>query len=154
MKSHKFLIITVITLLLLFSLYFVFRQISAPGGGQTASSTPQISIPTANGQIQISDITQHPVEQVTDTVVFARTNQYEIAYFPNEQSFTITISAEPVEQARQAAEQAFLDKLQITEGQACQLNVTLAVLGGIDENLAGKNYGLSFCSNGISFPQE
>ena len=151
MKFKKYSIIAVVVLLLLFSFYIALRGIHTPA--PTQPNGPTISIPTSQGSVQVPDVTQNPVFQTIDTYDFKKSDQYEIVYFSQEKSFTITILAPPAQQSRDAAEQAFLDTLAISKADACKLSVSLTVPYDVDPTLAGKDYGLSFCPSGSQFGQ-
>ncbi len=145
MNNKKFIYIGGALILALFamSLYFAFRkkpetQVQPPPG-------PTVSIPTQNGSVIVSDPAQNPVEQVGDAAAIAETGQYDIVYYKSEQSFVITLLSQPLQAARDAAEDAFLAKLNIGKGDACKLNVSLAVPLSVDSANAGQNFGLSFC---------
>ncbi len=137
--------------LLLLSFYIANRS-STPGTPSNSTSTSlTLVIPVSGGAIPVSNITQNPVQQVEDTVVFAKTSQYTIVYFQKEQTFSISIDSAPVQVARDAAESALLQKLGINKNQACSLTVSTYVPFSVDENLAGQDYGLSFCPSGKAF---
>ncbi len=79
---------------------------------------------------------------------------YSIVYFEDKTTFVITIYKRPLSDTRIKAEQDLLQKIGISEKEACNLNVNLGTIASVDENMSGKNFGLSFCPNGISFPSE
>lgn len=112
---------------------------------------PTLTIQTPQGNVTINDITKNPIHQVTDDLVIAETPQYSIDFFPNEKSFSITLLNTPAQKARDAAEAAFLKLLGVDFSGACKLTVTTFVPADVDPNLAGTNYGLSFCPSGQSF---
>jgi len=155
MNKLKVIIIIVIALLLLVSIYFAVRQNnpSSNNGGQGASSTPTMTISTPRGDVNMRDITKNPPEQVPGNIVFKKTSEYEIVYFDEDKTFSITVESKPLRQTRQAAEQAFTATLGISNVDACKLSVSLTVPFDVDENLSGKNYGLSFCPEGIEFAE-
>lgn len=78
--------------------------------------------------------------------------QYEIDYSAKDQSFGITIYAEPLGQARTAAEQDLNSRLGITKEQMCSLNYVLATGPGVNELYAGKNLEFSFCPGATALP--
>lgn len=115
------------------------------------TASPTIVVPAKNGAVPVNNVTQNPVQQVGDTVVFAQTDQYSIIYYQKEQTFSITISSQPAQPARDAAEAVLLQKLGISKDQSCNLIVTTYVPYDVDPNLSGQDYGLSFCPSGKAF---
>ena len=77
--------------------------------------------------------------------LFEKTSKYKIAYIPVDKSFLISILDNPFEDVKKEAEKAFLQKLGITQEDACLLNVNIATNIRINPSYAGKNYKLSFC---------
>src|SRR4030042_1347158 len=69
----------------------------------------------------------------------------KIAYIPVDKSFLISILDNPFEDVKKEAEKAFLQKLGITQEDACLMNVNIATNIRINPSYAGKNYKLSFC---------
>lgn len=80
--------------------------------------------------------------------------EYSIVFFEDRTAFTIVINARPLSETRARAERALLEKLGITEKEACRLNVDLGVIASVDLDMSGRNFGLSFCPNGLPFPEE
>ncbi|OGM09778.1 hypothetical protein A2W13_01190 [Candidatus Woesebacteria bacterium RBG_16_36_11] len=77
--------------------------------------------------------------------LFDKTDKFKIAYIPVDKSFLISILDNPFEDVKKEAEKAFLQKLGITQEEACLLNVNIATNIRINPSYAGKNYKLSFC---------
>src|SRR4030042_5618948 len=77
--------------------------------------------------------------------LFEKTSKYKIAYIPVDKSFLISILDNPFEDVKKEAEKAFLQKLGITQEDACLMNVNIATNIRINPSYAGKNYKLSFC---------
>lgn len=71
--------------------------------------------------------------------------QYRIVYLSENQQFLLNIQGSPFEQYRQAAEQAFLQKMGISQQQACNLNVIIRTPAFVNPDQAGQDYFLSFC---------
>jgi hypothetical protein len=150
-KLLYFLGILIVIILLMFSFYIANKQPSSSPNSTPTSTAATLIIPVPGGTVPVNNITQNPVQQADDTVLFAQTSQYSIIYYTQEQTFSITINAQPVQAARDAAEAALLQKLGITKTQACSLTVTTYVPYDVDQNLAGQDYGLSFCQSGKAF---
>src|SRR4051812_12481710 len=110
-KKIKVFIIAAVALLILFSLFFVFKSSNKPAGdGTQASDAPKpgtVEVKTKNGDgnIPVRDFNKDPAEVVTDTVVIKETPDFSITYFPKDQAFLVTLLSQPVAQARDKAEQ-------------------------------------------------
>ncbi|HUD08659.1 MAG TPA: hypothetical protein VMQ48_01055, partial [Candidatus Saccharimonadales bacterium] len=86
--------------------------------------------------------------------VFRKTDDYEMSYYPTDQGFIITLQNSDLTNARTAAEKDFIDALGISQEQSCFLKVTLNVPFDVSQAASGRNYGLSFCSNGKPLPKK
>ncbi|MFA6928053.1 MAG: hypothetical protein WC258_02200 [Patescibacteria group bacterium] len=76
-----------------------------------------------------------------------------MAYYPEDQGFIIAILNPNIEDSRKEAEKEFIKLLGINKTEACNLTVELSVPYSINKEVSGKNYGLSFCPDGIPFDQ-
>jgi len=115
-------------------------------------SNDTVKIKTRSGdEMLVSNFYKHAVKTGENLVVIKEEAQYTIVHFPNDQGFIISLSNQPVKIAREIAEKNFLDTLGVTKEQACMLKVSLVIPRGVDYELSGKNYHLSFCPNGIMF---
>ena len=113
----------------------------------------QIFVETDEGEIKIDDLyTEDSILLSNDGVVFSDQKDYSIMFFPDDASFIISIKDGNIYEVRKKAEADFLSKANITEQEACQLDVILSVLWTADINAAGVGYGLSFCSDGVALP--
>ena len=74
-----------------------------------------------------------------------RTPDYHLFYIPEQELFYISITSYPFDEFRPIAEQQLLNRLEITEKEACILNVDLATPMYANPDKAGHVYGLSFC---------
>ena len=70
---------------------------------------------------------------------------YSILFSERDGSFTISLDSIPLDVTRERASGDFLMMLDITEEEACKLNVQVGVTYYVDEALSGKDLGLSFC---------
>ncbi len=75
---------------------------------------------------------------------------YSILYSESDGSFTIALEAIPLAAARERVSNDLLRILDITENEACELNVYVGVTYYTDKALSGKNLGLSFCPDRIA----
>src|SRR4051812_12301655 len=94
-KYIKYLIIFGIVILFIYSLVVALNSKKQAG---TPSPSPQtLSVPTKQGEtLQVKDFTKNPVEKVGDTMAIDETPNFSIVYFTKDQSFLITLSAEPL----------------------------------------------------------
>lgn len=118
---------------------------------QTGDNSQQIVIKGNKGEVRLKNFYDQVKEQVGDTMVLAETKDFNIVYFKRDETFSVTLLSQPVTNARDLAENEFLKALGIDIGQACQLRVIERIPYSVDANLSGKDYGLSFCPNAVSF---
>lgn len=113
---------------------------------------PKMSIPTEKETVDVNNLYSDPVYKLPDgTVTFIETSDYTMAFFPKDKSFTIAILSSDLTATRNKAENDFLQTLNITKDQACELTVTLGVPYKISAENSGLNFGLSFCPDGKAF---
>lgn len=96
-----------------------------------------------------------------DDYLFAQTEdsryevqEFQITYHAPDETFTLSLMAEPLGKARREAEMAFLAMLGLSETRACALRVIVAVPWDLSERYAGQNLGMSFCRGAIALPEE
>lgn len=119
------------------------------------SDSDKMTISTDSGSININNLYKNPAEKLSmDGVSFDKNSDHLLSFYPQHQGFIITITNPDIEKGRTDAENAFLKDLGITKEQACSLRVTLNVPAYVNDAAAGRNYGLSFCPNGIPFPKQ
>ncbi len=70
---------------------------------------------------------------------------YEIIYFDKFDSFLISILSADFDYQKGLAQEAFLSKLDISEKEACLLNVSITTPVYVNSKLAGQVFRLSFC---------
>ncbi|MFA6494771.1 MAG: hypothetical protein WC246_00160 [Candidatus Paceibacterota bacterium] len=111
------------------------------------SSSSVFSIPTAQGAVTVNNFYQNAVIVAAggSEALVARNPGYDISYYQPDNSFAISISQKPVMAMRTQAEAAFLQKLGISQSDACKLKVTVGVPISVDQQYAGTDFGLSFC---------
>jgi hypothetical protein len=132
-------------------LFLLSLLLLGPNPGPGTGTGAKIDISTPQGAVTVNDVTQHPVKEVEDTVVVEENKQYSIIYFKSEKTFSITILSTPAQESRTAAESAFLKDLGVNFSGACKLSVSTFVPFDVDQNLAGVDFGLSFCQSGRQF---
>ena len=148
--SYKILLIVAVAAIFL---YCVFLAVSSRKQVVPSSqSNNTLSIPAqGGGTLKVQDVTKNPAQVLGDTDVVEQNSNYTINYFTKDQSFLITILAQPIQANRDAAEQELLNELGISAADACKITVVLTVPAFVDETHAGQDYGLSFCPNGKAF---
>ena len=105
------------------------------------------------GPVTIRNFYKTAVEIITpDVVVVAHAPSYTIEYFSRDHSFGIVLLQKPLAAARQEAETAMREALAISRQTACLLRVSLGVPYSVEPAVAGTNFGLSFCGNGLPLP--
>jgi len=128
-----------------------------------SSTGPSINIPTGNtltigtsqGSVVMNNFYDSAdyIDQAQQAVVVQQTSTYVTVYNIADSSFSITVLSMPFETAQQAAEAAFLNTLNISQGDACKLNVHENVPSNVSSQYAGKSLLLSFCKSGGAFSQ-
>jgi hypothetical protein len=83
----------------------------------------------------------------------ASTTNFTVFFDTEAQSFAISLTAEPIGEARRAAE-AFLEQtLGIGPTQMCQLRAYVGTTYWVNELYDDKNLGFSFCPGATALPQ-
>ncbi len=123
--------------------------------GTTVTSISNIEtkpVSAADPTSRVTDITKLPeVVDIGDGMYSLdgiRSNpqaNFSLVYSDIDNSYSIAILAEPVAGNRIEASKYFLELLQTDEATACTLNVYVGTVAAVNENLSGKNLGLSFC---------
>jgi hypothetical protein len=78
---------------------------------------------------------------------------YQILYFTIDQSFLISLLGGDLRVIRADAEKDLVNILGLTEKEACQLVVVVAVSNNASEKASGRDYNLSFCPDGTPLPK-
>jgi len=129
----------------------------------TGTSTPptgqaRVNVRTKAGDyIPVKDFYPSAAETIRDSkgeiaaVLIKKIDLYEIVFIPFDNSFLLSLKSRDAEAARTAAEHEFLGVLNISQEQACALRVTVAVDKDANIFLAGRDYHLSFCPDGVPF---
>ena len=77
---------------------------------------------------------------------------YVISFFSEDDSFTISLFAQPIGATRKRAESELLSKLGIEQADACLLRYVVLVPFDVDKNYSGRNLGFSFCPGAVQLP--
>jgi hypothetical protein len=83
----------------------------------------------------------------------APATSYGVYYNSGPESFTISLTKEPIGHARLDMEQFMIATLGITQEQMCNLNYLVGVTKYVSEQFAGKNLGFSFCPGATVLPK-
>jgi hypothetical protein len=117
-------------------------------------SDEKMSVKTKDGNsLSLNNVYRQSVEKLDQNGVdFKENSDYYMAYYPQDQSFVITILNPDIKNARYKAERDLLEALGIEDDStACQLNVSITVPYNVNADASGQEYGLSFCPNGKPF---
>lgn len=136
--------------------YLIYAVKKTPAQQNSGSKeTPSFVIDTEKGPVQVANPRRSAAKIITPSdVVMKENSDYVISFFDysGEKSFLISIMGTDISSAREKAENDFMQSLQITREQACQLKVALFVSAESSPETAGEDFGLSFCSSGKPFP--
>lgn len=130
------------------------RQSSGPVHNAHISLVPTRTLPIDAsdvsifiGGVRVRDFTKTPQRILSNGhLLVTDPGTYQLFYYPESQSFLISILSSPFETVRRQAEQEFLRKLDISQQDACQLKASMTTPAFANPQEAGKMYRLSFCS--------
>jgi hypothetical protein len=109
-------------------------------------SSTTITIGTVNGAITVKNFYASALGAEDEFVVLVRNSAYEITYDTSVSSFYIGIHKGPLADVRVQAETDFMNQLQVSQLDACKLDIIEGVDASVDPSLAGQKLFLSFCS--------
>lgn len=136
--------------------YLIYAAKKTPTQQNSGSKeTTSFVVDTEKGPVQVANPRRNAAKIITPSdVVMKENSDYVISFFDysGEKSFLISILSTDVNSAREKAENDFIQSLQITRAQACQLKVALFVSAESSPATAGEDFGISFCSSGKPFP--
>jgi hypothetical protein len=127
----------------------------ATPGSQNSAATLTVNA-ISGSPIAVNDFTKSPQTVITadipghyflagGTNAYASGAPYSIYYVSKDQSFNITLLAEPLADNRSKAEQELVQKLGIPKITMCRLRYYVSVPNDVNATYAGKNLGFSFC---------
>ncbi len=121
-------------------------------GGQDSNNNDRLSLSTTDGQsLEVKDFNKESQIYDRAVVLYANSN-YTIQYDNIEKRFQITFSVltlEDFNKYRGEAEDIFLEKLGVTQAEACRIKVVERTFSNIeDSDLPDKDYPMSFCQGG------
>lgn len=150
--QRRTIYISIITIAVLLVVLTIAVLVS---GGRTAdfSHLPtyengKIELQGKNGEsIYINDIYSKTDERLTENgILFIDLQSYQVAYYPENQGFLITILKADVKGTLEDAERYLLQTLGLTQEEACNLYITGSVPYSINPELAGYQLLLPSCS--------
>ena len=83
----------------------------------------------------------------------APTTNFSVSYNEKTHFFNIVLLKEPLGAVRLEAERFLIDRLGITEQQACSLNYSIGAPYWVNETYDDKNLGFSFCTGATKLPK-
>lgn len=97
-------------------------------------------------QVEVKNFYQSLVNKNNqeDALIIDNEN-YQITYLAQFNKFLITILNPSFTEIKIEAENIFLDALEITKDQACNLNVEISTPNFVNQEYAGEVFSLSFC---------
>ncbi len=166
MSKYIYIVIIIVAVGIVGGLLYVFvfnkggTQVSSGGDTGNVSrihpadatnfpKTEKIVLGTSRGSVQVNNFYKLVSDQEEDTLLIKKANEYLISYDTTDSSFWIFVTAGPVNSVQGKAAKDFLAILGISSKEACSLNASWGVSLGVDQNLAGKSYPLSFCAQSV-----
>lgn len=77
---------------------------------------------------------------------------YLVSYTATDESFTLTLLSESLRTARLEAQRFLLERLGISEDDACLLRHVVLVPQFVNEKFSGENLGFNFCPGAVELP--
>lgn len=123
-----------------------------------SSTSPKMTIKLKNSsELTVNDFRQIPNVEKTSEGFYDLDGSnplinlpYSVLYSELDDSFSVSLNAKPLLDTRKRFSEDFLKLLNISEAQACNLNVFVGVTYDIDPALSGTNLGLSYCQDSSS----
>ncbi len=155
LKLILFIILTILAGLALLSL--MLARFSRQTPQVTTFPTPTLvpiflrNIPTGE-RIDVSGVSvKNPYASAVQLTaqgdsLMEEASEFRLIYLKPFNKFLISIKSSPFEENRQKAERAFLERLEISENEACNLPVEISTTASINPNEAGQIFKLSFCN--------
>ena len=77
---------------------------------------------------------------------------YDILFNVSDNTFTISLLAEPLGSARISAEQYLMHVLNVSKDDMCNLRYVVSTTSYVNPTYGGTNLGFSFCPNAVKLP--
>jgi len=117
-----------------------------PAASSTIPLGGAIFIGTSQGIVTVNNFYKNIIGQDEEYDILEQSAGYDLLYNTEDSSFVISIKKGVLAQIRPQAEQAFLNMLGISTGDACKLTVVVGVDAAGDPSLANQALSLSFCA--------
>ncbi len=155
----KIITITTGIFLVAGSFIYIVRYVANSGVSEPRTETgPIVSLPGSDNRPAVS--VRNPAQSTNFTDIgsgvytsderqLGKEAGFSMSYFSEDGSIAIDVSGKPLATYREKASRYLLEELQITEAEACTLNVYVGVTYETDQALSGKNLGLSFCPGSV-----
>jgi hypothetical protein len=131
------------------------RNYSDTGSSESdnINSAKKININTGSGTISVNNFKKKSQVLENGFYLFVDKEKYNISYDPQYDGFIVTLLVnQDIENTRKEAENDLINSLEISEEDACKLNVFLYVSAALTTNEdLYQNHGLGFCSDGKKF---
>lgn len=147
----------VITIIVSIYLYTHQESAVAPEDNVPVQETGPLYAYSANGERgPLIDPTKEAVrvDNETGNAVLAEQPTYSLEYFALDRTFTIALLDRNLREARIVAERDLLTRFNLTEEQACSLNVLVSTIASVSQEFSGRQLGLSFCPGRVDLPTE
>lgn len=110
------------------------------------SKKSKLSLQTEEETVDINNVYKDPIRRLSKNgVEFVKKENYVMDFYPEDEGFIISIGNPDIFSALKEAESEFLNKLGVTEEQACKLKVSITIPVSVSEKYGGGVYGFSFC---------
>lgn len=129
-----------------------------------ATSNRTFAVIGENGEvIRVNDFTKSAVQDKNNSGIkylagedengIIQNAPYVISSLEDDQSFTVSLFAQPIGKTRVRAEKDLISQLGITAQEMCRLRYVVLVPFDVSREYAGRNLGFSFCSGAAQLPQ-
>ncbi len=143
--------------------------------GAPVEDKDTISVATKNGALLVDNFLKDPTflpgpessyfvasvaapgdEPITGTttldVILHADPEYQIIYFPADQSILVAILKEPIGEVRERATVDLVARLGISQSELCSLIAQVSVSQFVNEFYAGKSLGFPSCPGSVTLP--
>ena len=143
-SNKKFLILLAAATAFILSVLLIKRLPKQIPKVQPIQSTAEEKIEISG--VKTANFLKNRSENNTSSyTTLAKTKDYHLFFILKEELFIVSITSYPFDSFRSIAEQEFLKKLEISQEEACKLNVNITTPMSANPDKAGKNYELSWC---------
>ncbi len=129
-----------------------------PGGGVVVGgSTETIELPVFEGMLTVRDFTRSPrATTSSDGSYVALTppgdDSFEVIYIKSDNSFVVSLFAEPLGEVRKRATEFIMSEFGINESDVCTLIAEVTLPRGVSSFYDGKSLGFPGCPGATALP--